>query len=307
MNKINKLVLTVISACIMLCGCDIKMETPDNTEDTLPVIATTEVSEESEPEPQPFPVTINGVAIEKAPERVASLSPSLTEIIYEMGYGDRLVGKGSYCDFPEEVSLITDIGRPSKPDINTIISLSPEILFTATSIPLKDQYKLEENGIKTIYIPYPSTIEEFGRIYSALGMVFEGAFDGEATGMNCFSSIEDAFTSAQIDLGSFVYITEGLTVATGDTFEHSVLSAFGENIGEPGVDYGYKKEYLVEFQPDLILLNGNYTIDDLLSDEVYSQLTAVVNGNVYSLDNTYFERPSGRITELIESLKDIGC
>lgn len=305
LKKINKGIMLLVSAGLLLCGCDIRVETPDKTEDTLPAIATTEITEEI-PEPEPFPVIINDVVIEKAPERVASLSPSLTEIIFEMGYGDKLVGKGSYCDYPENTALITDIGRPSAPDIDAIISLSPELLFTATAIPLKDQYKLEENGIKTIYIPYPTSVGEFGNIYTAMGLIFEGMFDGEAAGKECFSGIEALFNSDNADLGNFVYVTEGLTVATGDTFEHSVLSAFGTNIAEPGKDYGYDKGYLVEFQPDLILLNSNYTIDDLLADEVYSQLTAVVNGNVYSIDNTYFERPSGRIAELVDSLKDAG-
>ncbi len=296
----------MLSACIILCGCEIQMTTPESTtESTVAVIVTTELDEEM-PEPEPFPVTINDVAIEKAPQSIVSLSPSLTEIIFEMGYGDKLVGKGSYCDYPAETENLPDLGRPSKPDYNAIIALKPEILFTATAIPLKDRYKLEENGIKTIYIPYPTSMEEFERIYCAIGLVFEGKFDGEAKGKSLFSAVEAAFENVDNDLGSFVYITEGLTVATGDTFENSVLSKFGNNIGADGKNYAYPKEYLVEFQPDIILLNDSYTIDDLLSDEIYSQLTAVVNGNVYQISNTYFERPSGRISALAEAIKEIG-
>ena len=280
------------------------MEKPSDTEETVPVIAETEITEDSEPELQPFPVIINDVVIEKAPERIASLSPSLTEIIYEMGYGDKLVGKGSYCDYPEETALVTDIGRPSKPDIDGIIALSPDVLFTATAIPTKDLYRLEENGIKTVYIPYPENITQFENIYNAMGLIFEGKFDGEASGEKAYDSISRNLESNGEPLGNFVYITEGLTIATGDTFESSILSCFGKNIAENGTDYGYPKEYLVEFQPDIILLNNNYTIDDLLSDEVYSQLTAVAEGKVYTINNVYFERPSNRIVELIHSLYD---
>ena len=149
-------------------------------------------------------------------------------------------------------------------------------------------------------------MESFKSVYTAVGLIFEGIFDGESAGNKCFSAIEETLGTDEIQLGNFVYITEGLSVATGDTFEHSVLSAYGTNIAEPGTKYSYDKEYLVEFQPDIILLNNNYTIDDLLADETYSQLTAVVNGNVYTIDNTYFERPSGRITGLIKELEEIG-
>lgn len=290
----------------MVCGCEIKMETPDVTEETLPVIVTTEITEEAEPEPQPYPVKVNDVVIEKTPERVISLSSSFTEILFEMGYGDKIVGRGSYCDYPSDVEGITDVGRPSKPDLDSIISLKPDVLFTATAIPVKDKYKLEENGINVIYIPYPLSLEEFERVYSAFGLIFEGAFDGEAAGEKCFSDLEAIIEGTDLELGNFVYITEGLTIATGDTFESSVLSRFGTNIAAEGKDYSYPKEYLSEFQPEIILLNDNYTIDDLLADEVYSALDAVANGNVYCISNTYFERPSYRISELIETLSNIG-
>lgn len=273
-------------------------------EDSIPVIVTTDDMCVADLEPQPYPVTVNDTVIELLPERVVSLSPSLTEIIFEMGYGDKVVGRGSYCDYPEEVLQLTDTGRPSKPDIDGIISLSPDVLFTATAIPTKDLYKLEENGIKTVYIPYPENIAQFENIYNAMGLIFEGKFDGEASGEKAFESISTAFGTSGNSLGDFVYVTEGLTIATGDTFESSVLSCFGKNIAANGTEYGYPKEYLVEFQPDIILLNDNYTIDDLLADEIYSQLTAVVNGKVYTISNTYFERPSKRIVELINSLHD---
>ena len=302
----KKRLLILLSACIMLCGCDIRMEKPEETEEALPAVATTELTAEPEPEPEPFPVIINDTIIEKSPERVVSLSPSLTEILFEMGYGDRIAGKGSYCDYPAETAEITDVGRPSKPDFDMIISLKPELLFTATAIPIKDMYRLEENGIKVVYIPYPVSMEQFSHIYSAVGLIFEGKFDGEAAGEKCFGTVKNAVSGAEIDLGKFVYITEGLSVATGDTLESDFLSAFGTNIGADGEDYGYPKEYLVEIQPDVILLNDNYTIDDLLSDEIYSQLTAVANGNVYCISNAYFERPSGRISELVDALSELG-
>lgn len=302
----KKSILLLLIGCIFLCSCEIRMETAVTTDDSIPAVVTTVISEDSEPEPQPFPVVVNDTEIYESPESIVSLSPSLTEIICEMGYTEKITGRGSYCDYPAEITSVTDVGRPSRPDIDAIISLSPDVLFTATAIPTKDLYRLEENDISVIYIPYPENMQQFENIYHAIGLVFEGKFDGEAAGGRAFESVNAAFGNSDISLGDFVYITEGLTVATGDTFESSVLSAFGENIGEGGTDYGYSKEFLIEFQPDIILLNDNYTIDDLLADETYSQLTAVAEGRVYSLSNVYFERPSGRLVEIIGSLNEIG-
>lgn len=290
----------------MLCSCEIRMETAVTTDETVPAIVTTIVSGTEEPEPQPYPVVVNDTEIYAVPESVISLSPSLTEIICEMGYGEKITGRGSYCDYPEEIAVVTDVGRPSKPDIEAIISISPDVLFTATAIPTKDLYKLEESGICVVYIPYPRDMKQFENIYTAIGLVFEGKFDGEAAGSKAFSSVKSTFESADISLGNYIYITEGLSVVTGDTFESSVLSFFGTNVAENGNDYGYPKEYLIEFQPDIIILNDNYTYDDLLSDEIYSQLTAVAENKVYNISNIYFERPSGRIVEIVDSLDEIG-
>lgn len=290
---------------MIFSGCEIKMTTTDGVSEETTASAVTTTISEQDAELAPYPVTINDTVIESSPHKVISLSPSLTEIIFEMGYGDRLIGKGSYCDYPSDVEKLSDAGRPSAPDFKVISALKPDILLTATAIPLKDRYKLEEMGIKTVYIPYPASVDEFRRIYSAMGLIFEGAFDGEAKGAEAFVSIENALSNTP-DMGNFVYITEGLSVATGDTFESSFLSYFGTDIGADGTNYAYPKEYLIEFQPDFVFLNDSYTIDDLLADEVYSQLTAVVNGNVYKISNTYFERPSGRLTELIDLLKNMG-
>lgn len=286
-----------IISCIMLCGC---ADEPVQTDaEALPVMVTTAAAKN---EPKPYPVTINDSVIEESPKRVVCLSPYLTEIIYEMGYGDTLVGRGSYCDYPEKVLLTADVGKPTKPDLSAIIALEPDILLTASAIPTKDIYRLEESGISTVCIANPDSVEKLNKIYCAVGLIYEGIFNGESVGNTAFSDISAALENAKKDNGDFVYITEGMSVAGGDTLESSVLSYFGRNAAEEGTGYSFNKDYLSDLQPERIYASSVYTLDDLLADEVLSGLTAVQNGNVTFIDNTYFERPSGRITELIETL-----
>ncbi len=294
-----KLSAAIFSAVILLCGCANKAvgETTE-TQELLSVMA--ELPYE---EPQPYPVVINGTEISAKPERAVSLSPSLTEILCEMGYGGTIVGRGSYCDYPEEIAALTDAGRPAKPDYDVIISLEPDVLFTATAIPAKDMYRLADCGIKTVYLSYPHSVEEFERLYCAVGLIYEGLFEGEEKGKQCFSEIREVLGGDEISLGKFVYITEELSIATKDTFESSVLSCFGTNVGAEGEGYSFPKEYLLERQPDVVILNGKYTIDDLLADDIYSQLDAVKGGRVILADNSCFERPSARISELFDLLK----
>lgn len=286
-----------IISCMMLGGC--ADEPAQTDEEALPAMVTTAAAEN---EPDPYPVIINDSVIEESPKRVVCLSPYLTEIVYEMGYGETLVGRGSYCDYPESVLLTTDVGKPTKPDLSAIIALEPDILLTASAIPTKDIYRLEEAGISTVCIANPDSVDKLNKVYCAVGLIYEGVFNGETVGNEAFSNVSAALEKVNRAGEDFVYITEGMSVAGGNTLESSVLSYFGRNAAEEGTGYSFNKDYLSDLQPERVYASSIYTLDDLLADEVLGGLTAVQNGNVIFIDNTYFERPSGRITELIDTL-----
>lgn len=290
MKKLSALLLVI---AVILCGCrdtdtDIPEETTENT---------------TSEEPMPYPFTVNGTEISAQPERIVCLSPALAEIIYEMGYGDRIVGRSSYCDYPLDVLKAVDLGSTANPDINAITELIPDLVITSTPIASKDMFTMEQAGIKTVLIPAPTTLEGFSSIYTSLGLIFDGMFTGTEKGENTYSAVSKALGNTDaVNIGNFVYITENLTVAGGDTFESAVLSCFGNNIAKNETGYGFDPAGLVEKQPDIILLNDKYTIDDLIENEYYSQLDAVIENRVIFINNVYFERPSARITILIDGL-----
>lgn len=291
MKKLSALLLAI---AVMLCGCedadndDIPEETTENTDSA---------------EPMPYPFIVNGTEISAQPEKVVCLSPALTEIIYEMGYGDKIVGRSSYCDYPTDVKNAADLGSTANPDIDAIIDLLPDLVITSTSIASKDTFAMEQAGIKTVLIPAPTTLEGFSSIYTSLGLIFEGIFTGTEKGEDAYSVISKALGNTDaMNIGSFIYVTENLTIAGGDTFENAILSCFGSNIAKNETGYGFDKSELIENQPDIILLSDKYSIDDLLADEYYSQLDAVNENRIIFINNVYFERPSVRITILIDSL-----
>ena len=290
MKKLSALLLIVT---IMLCGCsgaddNIPEETIDNT---------------ASGEPTPYPFTVNGVEISAQPERVVCLSPALTEIIYEIGYGDRIVGRSSYCDYPSEVKKAADLGSTANPNIDAIIDLLPDLVITSTPIASKDMFTMEQAGIKTVLIPAPTTLEGFSSIYTSLGLIFEGMFTGTEKGEDTYSAISKVLGNTDaVNIGTFVYVTENLTIAGGDTFESAVLSCFGSNIAKNETGYGFDPAELVENQPDIVLLSDKYTVAELMEDEYYSQLDAVVENRVIFINNVYFERPSARLLILTDGL-----
>ncbi|MBO6230413.1 MAG: ABC transporter substrate-binding protein [Ruminiclostridium sp.] len=290
---------------LLACGCDSKpaesTETVD-AQDSVMRVTGELLIDDSDDEPSEYPVTINDTVIRKRPEKVICLSSSLTEIICELGFGDSLIGRGSYCSYPESVAALTDYGKPASPDFEAIKNAAPDLVVTATSVSGKDVTALSESGIAVLYIPSPRSLDEYGRIYSALGMVYEGLFDGEKTGNDAFSAVKNALAGCGLSLGNFVYVTEGGAVAGGDTFESSVLSLFGHNIAENASGYSFDKSLLKDEQPDIIVLNSDVSKEELLGDEVFGSLDAVTAGKIISVSNSYFESPSGRITALADEL-----
>ena len=290
MKKLSALLLVI---AVMLCGCgDTDTDIPEETTEST-----------TSAEPMPYPFTVNGTEISAQPERIVCLSPALTEIIYEMGYGDKIVGRSSYCDYPLDVLNSVDLGSTANPDIDAITGLTPDLVITSTPIASKDIFTMEQSGIKTVLIPAPTTLEGFSSIYTSLGLIFDGMFTGTEKGENTYSAISKALGNTDaVNVGAFVYITENLTAAGGDTFEGAVLSCFGDNIAKNAAGYSFDPAELAENQPDIILLNDKYTIEDLMENEYYSQLDAVIENRVIFINNVYFERPSARITILIDGL-----
>lgn len=286
----------ILTAALLTSGCDNIVLVPGKSSGTV-----TESSASSEPL-SAYPVVLNDTEIAKAPEKIVSLTPAYTEILFEMGYGDKIVAVSDYCDYPEDVDKLPKAASSANPDISAIKKLKPDLVITATPIVTKDKITLEAEGIKVLTITSPRTIEEFENIYKFFGLAFEGLFEGESVGEKAFSDVRKQLDAIKNTDLKFIYITAASTPAGGDTFESAILSLFGTNCAEDSEGYSYKAENLKENQPDIIFVSDSLGEDILTSNKNYSLLTAVEAGNTAVLENKYFERPSARITELLSDI-----
>jgi iron complex transport system substrate-binding protein len=162
---------------------------------------------------------------------------------------------------------------------------------------------LEQAGVTVLVLPVGGGLSDLRDVYSAVGLAFEGVFTGAESGQEAFSVISRACDNKDVvNLGKFIYITGDFKAATGDTLEDAILSCFGENLASGGEDYEFDFSLLLENQPDIILLSNKFTEDDLLEEEYLSRLDAVLQGRIIFIDNSFFERPSARLTWLIEKM-----
>ena len=282
---------------ITLTSCEMLGELPS---ETVSVSGSDGVGEIA-----PFPVEVGGVRFEESPQKVVCLSPSLAEILFETGYGGRIIGRGRYCDYPPLLQTVPDAGSSANADISAIEDLAPDLVLTATPLSSMDVTRLSQKGIKTLCVPAPKNLSEFSDIYKAVGLVFEGKFDYEKTAV-AFLPISKFFDNKDVvNFGNFVYITEGYSVAGGDTFESSCLSCFGNNVAKEAVGYVTDKGFLAENPPDLILVNSRYAKSDLDADETLASLEAFKKGRIVYLDAACFEKPSARIIVSVQKAQDV--
>ena len=81
-----------------------------------------------------------------------------------------------------------------------------------------------------------------------------------------------------------------------------MLSLYGTNIAAEASGYGYDKSRLAEDQPDTVIISSDISSKELSADSVLGKLDAVAAGKIYTVNNSYFESPSGRLVGIIDDI-----
>lgn len=294
MFNVKKCVSGALLAVILLSGCSEEEKLPSE----ISVSSVTEIEESA-----PFPALSCGVKLEKAVEKAVSLSPAATEIICEAGFREKLVGVSDYCDYPENLGL-PKLGSTENPNLDAIIKLKPDAVFTLSLLSEREIYKLNQAGIKVLMPKTPCNLEEYAALYKEISAAFYGNEQTDSLkggtkaldeGKRARARLESAAKDVKTE--SFVYVTEKLTLAGADTFESAVLSLTGENL--------CKSEGYVPAngeQPAYIIASNKLTYDELAADEAFSAM--IYNGaKVVFVNSERFERPSARTGEIFAAFE----
>ncbi len=126
------------------------------------------------------------------PQRIISLAPSLTEILFALGLGDNIVGVTTFCDYPEEAKKKPKIGGMSNPSLEAVISLKPDVVvLTTDGNPKEFEERLVSLKIKT-YVYEARTITELPQGIRNLA----NAMGVKERGERLAKSIEDGIRKA---------------------------------------------------------------------------------------------------------------
>ena len=268
-------------------------------------------SQEQQEEPDPnWPVAIGDIRVAEKPERIVSLSPALTEVLYELGGGDRMAGVSTYCDFPADIGDLPDCGTAQSPDLDRLRELSPDVVFV--SAPLTQPYTiaLQQMGAEVVVLPRADSIDALETTYVTAATVLDGMQDGDANGRRVFGALRaryDALTDAAggiADRVSGIYLRAvPLLIATGDTFEGQLLKAIGvDNDAAAFTGWNYPADQAVNLYPDVIFYDSSIDPAYFAGTQVYSTTDAYLNGRLYPVDAVALERQSARMFEELERM-----
>lgn len=269
------------------------------------------------------PVTITDdlgvtVTIDKYPERIVSLSPANTEILFALGLGDRIVGVTEYCTYPEAALSKDKIGGFSTINTEKIAVLNPDLLVAADGNSEETIAHLRELGY-TIITVNADTIDT---------TLADIRLIGKAAGVD--SAAEELVSSMQADLAEIAEKTKGaekptilhcmwtdpLWVSGSGTFQDEMISAAG-GVNAAAAEGGWvalTMEKFLTMNPDIIVVDsgdgmGVGTDDALknffLKDSRMQSLSAVQNERVYVVNADIIDRGGPRIVEGVEALAEI--
>lgn len=253
------------------------------------------------------------VYLERRPERIVSLAPANTEMLFALGAGSRLVGVTTYCDYPLQATYITKVGDYTSPSNELIVSLCPDLVLAAYGNDKDSLERLSALGY-TIAALHPKTLT---------GVLHDIELVARLTGQDPEGEVLLGQLKGRIDqIRERVLRREGppprvwyvvwypeLWSAGCGTFAHDLLQTIGvRNIAE-NVD-GWKilsKETVILEDPEIILCSAMDTSPDfrrqsILEDSQLAGVSAVRTGRVYVVNQDLVERPGPRIVDGLEEL-----
>lgn len=209
-----------------------------------------------------YPLTItddlgNEVTIEEEPKQVVSLSPANTETLFAVGAGDKVVGRTDYCNYPEEAKKIQSIGTYAEPNVELIVSLSPDVIFAEGSIDDSIRSQVEQAGAKVIVFN-SNDVDSVKNAITITGEVMNTNDTAKSVTDKITSDLKQLQdkiaankeeVSAFIDLGS--YYSAGKDSLLGNMLNDISVKNIAEDSGEQWPQLSVEK--IVEANPDVYI------------------------------------------------------
>lgn len=310
MKKYYSLFLAMVAAVMILGGCG----------DTQPEPKQEDIA--ADEQQTDFPVTVKDalgdeVVIDKKPEKIISLIPSNTEIVYALENGEAIVGVTDFDNYPEEAMSKEKIGGIEF-NIEKMISLKPDLIFAHESTAdgaAAGLQQLRDAGIDIVVV---NDAQNLDGVYTSIKMIGEAIGEKEkAAGLvddmkNRFAELKKQAEAIKADQQKTVFVEVSpapeIYAAGKNTFIDEMLTligaknAIGDMEGWPKVD----QEAIVERNPDVVVTTYGYysekPVDQVLGRQGWNHVKAVKDQQVFDVHSDLVTRSGPRLAEGAEEL-----
>ena len=243
-------------------------------------------------------------------ERIVSLAPNLTEIVYAVGAGDRLVGNTEYCDYPAEAKSVAKIGDTMHPSVERIIALKPQVVLVSTASQLEAFTKQLDQQRIAVYVTNPGSLDEIFHSITVLGGMFGHSEQAAqvATDLRKRTEAVEARIS-QLKPVSVFYQVAGeplYTIGRDAYLTDLVRRAGGVSVTTdvPGAFPRYSDEAALAARPEAIILptGGSMGTANSSIAAPLRNSPAVRNNRVYKLNDDHLSRPGPRLVDGLEEM-----
>lgn len=246
------------------------------------------------------------VKIPERVDRVVSLAPNLTEIVFSIGAGNRLVGVTTFCSYPAEAASIRKIGDTMTPNVESIIALKPQLVLVSTASQIETFTKvLDEQGI-VYFVTNPQDLEGIYKSIETIGELFgqaEKSLEVTAELKRRVAAV-GARTEKTTPVKTFVQIDrEALYTIGRESFITDLVRRAGGVSATAEVATAYPKltrEAAFVLNPEAIILS--LSPDNKSPNDVFKNSPAVRGGRVYEIEADIISRPAPRIVDALEQM-----
>ena len=244
-------------------------------------------------------------------ERVISLAPNLTEIVYAVGAGDRLVGNTTFCNYPPEAKNVAKVGDTLQPSIERILALRPQLVLVSTASQLEAFTKqLDEQQI-AVYVTDPRDLEGVFRSISGIGDLLNQS--GAAAELvkrlrERTETVEHAVAGRPLISVFFQLSGQPLYTAGKQSFVTNLIERAGGRSVTADVNEAWPRlsdEAALASRPEAIIMLSGDAMGDNANTNVAAALRnspAVKHSRLYVIDGDLLTRPGPRLVDGLEQI-----
>lgn len=251
------------------------------------------------------------VQLDTAPQRIVSISPAITEVMFLVGAQDKLVGISDFCKYPPETEKITKVGGMHNINFEQLLSLHPDVVLIGSMISQQDVDAIEKMGIPVICIVEESSLEGMAEMMEVVGKIAQCEEKGNIEAKKWREKIAERKSNAPApENRKCVYYVVGFGdggdfTAPKDTHIQEIIELAGaRNAGDSLTGWNISREYLFKINPDIILVR-NEDKEAFQSRYPYTLLDAVKNGRVYGIESGWIDVVSLRNMDAVDYIAGI--